>query len=225
MASTVKRKRIYRSERRQEQAQVTRERILDAAFRRFARDGYVATTMAAISREAGVATPTVYAVFTTKVAILRELVARAIFGADAPWVPAAERGWYQDLVRLADPVAILRHHVAHVIEVNRRVAPLQRIAEGAGEADPEIAALWRRAVAQRMHGQRTVAELLAARRGLASGLTTRRASEIIWAMTDARLYQALVLSRHWSQAAFEDWLFNTLCACLLAEVAIQVNSS
>lgn len=218
MAQRIKPKRPYRSERRQDQARETRERILTAALTRFTADGYVATTMAAVAEEAGVATPTVYATFANKPAILSELITQAIFGFEAPWSPAVERRWYQDLARLTDPVAILRRHVAHVVEVNRRVAPLQRVAEGAAGADQDIAALWRRLVDQRMQGQRSVAELLASRGGLAPGLTSRRAAEIIWAMTDARLYHSLVVDRRWSRASFEEWLFDSLRSSLLERV-------
>ena len=41
--------------------QITRRRIADAARRLFTRDGYAATTLVGIAREAGVAVQTVYA--------------------------------------------------------------------------------------------------------------------------------------------------------------------
>lgn len=215
MKAAVKRKRTYHSERRQEQAQATRERILDAALNRFGQDGYVRTTMVAIAEQARVATPTVYATFSTKAAILGELLARAIFGGEAPWSSAAERSWFRALTELPSADEILRRHVSYVVGVNRRVAPLQRIAEGAADADPDIASLWRRVLDQRMHGQRSVADLLAARGGLAPALSARHAADIIWAMTDARLYQSFVLTRRWSETAFEEWLFATLRSALL----------
>ena len=215
MSTRVKGRRPYQSELRQQQAEATRERIRVAAFMRFTTNGYVATTMTSIAEQAQIATPTLYLIFKNKAALLTDLITSAIFGTDAPWSPGEGRRWYQVLQEQADPVSILRRHVAYVVQVNRRLAPLQQIAEGAADADPDIAALWRRVVQQRMQGQRLVAQLLADRRGLASGLEVSRASDIIWAMTDARLYQSLVLSRRWSEAAFEAWLFNNLCGSLL----------
>ena len=53
-AATSEKKRRYHSPRRREQAEATRNEILDAAERLFIRDGYVATSMAAIAKEAGV---------------------------------------------------------------------------------------------------------------------------------------------------------------------------
>lgn len=57
--------RQYRSELREEQAQATRERILDAAMRVLAR-GIASLSVPAVAREAGVSTPTVYRHFGTK---------------------------------------------------------------------------------------------------------------------------------------------------------------
>src|ERR687891_1197455 len=58
---------------RQEQAAATRQRIATAARKLFAERGYGATTLAAIAAEAGVAEPTVYAVFGSKKAFLLAL--------------------------------------------------------------------------------------------------------------------------------------------------------
>ena len=71
MAGPVKPTRRYESPRRREQAATTRLQILEAAERLFARDGYAATTMAAIAQEAGVALKTVYVAFQTKSGVLR----------------------------------------------------------------------------------------------------------------------------------------------------------
>ena len=73
MAERVKPKRPYESPRRREQAAATRLEILEAAQRLFERDGYAATTMAAVAAEARVALKTVYIAFETKSGVLRAL--------------------------------------------------------------------------------------------------------------------------------------------------------
>ena len=73
MAEPVKPKRRYDSPRRRQQAADTRRDILAAAERRFEQDGYVATTMAAVARDADVALKTVYLAFETKSGLLRAL--------------------------------------------------------------------------------------------------------------------------------------------------------
>jgi AcrR family transcriptional regulator len=54
----VKPRRAYDSSRRLEQAEQTRRRILDAALLLFGREGYAATSVAAVAREAGVSVKT-----------------------------------------------------------------------------------------------------------------------------------------------------------------------
>ena len=74
--------RAYNSPRRREQAAATRTQILAAAQRLFERDGYPATSMAAVAAEAGVSLKTVYVVFETKSGLLR-----------AVWHRRAARRW------------------------------------------------------------------------------------------------------------------------------------
>lgn len=64
--------RQYRSELRTEQAEETRERILDAAGRVMA-TGVASMSIPAVAREAGVSVPTVYRHFGTKADLLAEL--------------------------------------------------------------------------------------------------------------------------------------------------------
>src|SRR5215211_2877271 len=71
MVERVNPKRRYDSPRRREQAAATRLHILQAAQRLFEQQGYVATTMAAIATEAGVALKTVYLAFQTKSGVVK----------------------------------------------------------------------------------------------------------------------------------------------------------
>jgi AcrR family transcriptional regulator len=64
--------RRYRSRLRAEQAEGTRERILDAAVRATA-DGVASISVPAVAREAGVSVPTVYRHFPTKSDLLAAL--------------------------------------------------------------------------------------------------------------------------------------------------------
>src|SRR5919204_1663901 len=97
MAERVKAKRRYDSPRRREQAAATRREILEAAERLFARDGYGATTMAAIAAEARVALKTVYVAFESKSGVLRALWNLRLRG-DREDVPVAQHPWYREVV-------------------------------------------------------------------------------------------------------------------------------
>src|ERR671931_2109527 len=107
MAEAVNPKRAYNSSRRREQAAATRREILEAAQHLFERDGYAATTMAAIAAESGVALKTVYVAFETKAGVLRALWHLLLRG-DERDAPVAERAWYREVVEEDDPERQLR---------------------------------------------------------------------------------------------------------------------
>src|SRR5258708_7532289 len=67
-------KRKYSSPRRQEQAAVTRQGILDAARTQFVSNGYAGTTIESIALAAAVSVPTFYLAFGNKRAVLLALL-------------------------------------------------------------------------------------------------------------------------------------------------------
>src|SRR3982074_172775 len=107
MAERVKTKRRYDSPRRRDQAAATRREILEAAQPLFERQGYAATTMAAIASEAGVALKTVYVAFETKSGLLRALWNLLLRG-DRDDVPVAQQQWYRAVLDEPDPEPPLR---------------------------------------------------------------------------------------------------------------------
>src|SRR5438093_6720261 len=106
MPEDVKRRR-YESPRRRAQADATRRDIIAAAQKLFERQGFAATTMAAIASEAGVALKTVYLAFDSKSGVLRALWNLLLRGDDED-VPVAERAWYREVLEEPDPEKTLR---------------------------------------------------------------------------------------------------------------------
>src|ERR1700760_1697331 len=119
MAEAVKGKRRYDSSRRREQAAATRLQILEAAQRLFERDGYAATTMAAIAREAGVASKTVYLAFETKSGVLRALWNLRLRG-DLDPAAVGERDWYREVLDEPDRERRLRLNARNSRAVKER---------------------------------------------------------------------------------------------------------
>ena len=72
----------YASPVRLEQVEATRRRIVHAADELIRRDGYSATSVASIARQAGVSGQTVYNVFGSKAAVLKAAYDVAIGGDD-----------------------------------------------------------------------------------------------------------------------------------------------
>ena len=140
MAEAVKSKRRYDSRRRREQAAATRRQILEAAQRLFERQGYAATTMAAIAAEAGVAGKTVYLAFETKSGVLRALWNLLLRG-DQEDVPIADRRWYREVLDEPDPERQLRLGAANARPVKERIGGVTEVIHAAAPIDPDIDAL------------------------------------------------------------------------------------
>ena len=68
---TTARKRVYTSELRDAQARATRRQVVAAAGDLFAREGYGATTIAAVADAAGVSRKTVFSAVGGKVELIK----------------------------------------------------------------------------------------------------------------------------------------------------------
>jgi TetR/AcrR family transcriptional regulator, regulator of autoinduction and epiphytic fitness len=191
---------------RQLQAQATRDRVALAARRLFGERGYLATTIEAIAREAGVAVPTVYAIFGSKKAILEEIRRRWIresevleLGAQALAEPdlgrrleLAAKWTRQQLERGYDVIAIY---------------------QDAARADPAMAKVWEKVLRNRDQALTGFIKTLAA--GLAPGVDTKTAVDLFWALGRPEVYRELVVDRGWSLARYERWLATSLKQQLL----------
>jgi AcrR family transcriptional regulator len=217
MADRVKTRR-YESPRRREQATATRRAILDAAQRLFERDGYAATTMAAIAAEAGVALKTVYVAFETKSGVLRALWHLRLRG-DEEEVPVAERAWYRQVLEEADPERKLRLVARASRTVKERAGPSLRVIRTAALVDPDIATLWERIESDFHANQRGIVETLHAAKALRRGLGVARGTDILWTLNHPDLWHLLVGERGWTPAAWERWFLEAARAQLLAAPA------
>src|SRR5260221_116872 len=119
--SRVKPKRRYDSTRRTEQARQTRAAILDTARRMFPRDGFAATTVAAIATGAGVSADTIYKTFGGKAGPGGPRGKKGREGGGP--IPAETRS---DALQASepDPRAIIRSWGVLTTEVAPRVAPI-----------------------------------------------------------------------------------------------------
>jgi AcrR family transcriptional regulator len=117
----------------------TEERLIQAATRLFVRDGYAATTLAAVAAAAGVAPRTVYLRFGTKATLLKRAVDVALVGDTLP-IDVAARDW----ARAAMTATTLSDRITEVARGSRdlfdRAGPLLAVAAQAEPTEPEIAA-------------------------------------------------------------------------------------
>jgi AcrR family transcriptional regulator len=215
MAERVKAKRAYNSPRRQEQASATRLQILDAAQRLFESNGYTATAMTAIAREARVSLKTVYVVFETKSGLLLALWNHRLRGG-AEDVPMAQHPWYLEALEDPDPQRQLRLNARNSREGKLRIAAIAEVIRSAAPSDPELAALWQR-IGQEYHAnQQVIVESLHAKRALARGLSVERATDVLWTLNHLNTWQLLVREQGWTPDEYERWSADAACTLLLA---------
>jgi AcrR family transcriptional regulator len=213
MAERVKPRR-YDSPRRREQAAATRRAILDAAQRLFERQGYAATTMAAIAAEADVALKTVYVAFETKSGLLRALWHLVLRG-DEEDAPVDERAWYRETLEEPDAERRLRRNARNSRAVKQRAAEMLRVIRDAAPTEPDIGALWERIQTEFYENQHAIVRTLRADGALRPGLDVRRGTDVLWTLNHPDVWLLLVGERGWTPARYERWFADTACAQLL----------
>ena len=216
MVKRVKRARSYNSTRRREQADTTRRDIINAAQKLFERDGYAATTMAGIAREAGVALKTVYLSLDSKSGLLSTLWDVLLRGGeDAPAV--AQLAWYREVLEEPDPARRLRLNARNATAVRRRIGVLLGVIRDAAPSDPAIGALWKRIQTSFYDNQYSIVASIKAKYALRNGLDATRATDILWTLIHPDIWLLLVGQRGWSPEDFEQWLGDIACEQLLKD--------
>lgn len=208
----VNTKRRYDSSSRKAQARRNREAVLDAAERLFLADGYAATTVAAVAREAGTSVETVYKAFGGKAGLVRALYDRGLGGRGR--VAAYERS---DEMRSheTDPKTIMRNWGDLAGEVASVVMPIRLLMRSAAVTDPEIAALVEESDAERLARMRHHARFLAERGYLRDGISVAEATDVMWTCTSVEIYELLVLKRRWSRRRFSKLVADFMITSLL----------
>jgi AcrR family transcriptional regulator len=205
---------------RRERAARTRLRLAEAALRLFERNGYAATTMEAIAREAGVAVQTVYFVFHTKPRLLVETI-RMLGGGPEGDADVMARSWIQDVVAARDGARRLALAIEHGSLIYQRIGGLwPTVVAALGE--PEVRAAWGDIVQRRRDGMRRIIDLMAARGELRPGLEPALATDILFGIHRHEVYLAFTSEAGWSFDRYRAWTYATLCGELLpAALAVE----
>jgi TetR/AcrR family transcriptional regulator, regulator of cefoperazone and chloramphenicol sensitivity len=200
-------RRRYNSLRRVAQAHQTRAEIADAARRLFVDQGWAATTVRDVAREAGVSVPTVYAAYQNKTGLLWALAEAADLSADLP-------RQIDELEATTDP----RRHLAAMAGYDRRVferaGDLITLIREAGRTEPELADFYRQA---RQKADQTRIQVFSSWPGgtLRPGLDLPTAVDIYAAQCNIDVYVTLTVERSWSPDRVELWWSEALARELL----------
>jgi AcrR family transcriptional regulator len=184
---------------------------------RFHADGYAATTVAAVARDASVSAQTVYNTFGTKAALLKAAYDMTLAGDDDP-VPLAERPEVRALYAETDASRFLRGYAALGRTVVERVGPLMLlIAAGADAGDPDLVALRDTTDSERLVGTSMVVAKVADLGALDPALTRDAARDRIWTLNSVQVWHLLTAGRGWSGDEYAAWIGDAMCAAILAD--------
>jgi len=210
--ATVKPKRRYDAEGRREQARRTRDSIVQAAERRFVRDGYAETTVASIAADAGVSADTIYKSFGGKPGLVRAIRERALLG-EQP-TPAEQRS---DALQAAEADArrIIEGWGALTAEIAPRVAPVLLLMRAAAATDAEGATLLAEMDDDRLRRMTDNARRLHATGDLRAGLGVAQVADVLWTYSSPELYELLVLRRAWSRRRYGRFVAVAMTSALL----------
>jgi TetR/AcrR family transcriptional regulator, regulator of cefoperazone and chloramphenicol sensitivity len=202
IAMEAERPRRYDSLRRLEQAKQTRAEIADAARRLFVSQGWSATTVRDVAREAGVSVPTVYAAYQNKTGLLWALADAADLTADLPRM-------LDELEGASAPEQSLAAMVAYDRRLFERAGDLITLVREAGRTEPELAAFYRQA---RQQADQTRVQVFSAwpEGTLRPGLDVPTAVDVYAALCNIDVYTTLTGERGWSPDRVARWWGETL---------------
>lgn len=206
MSRTPKRK--YDSGQRDQAAEITRGRVLNAARVLFVRHGIDRVTIAQVAEKAKVAVSTIYALYKSKEGILRALMSNTLFG---PRFKAAQA----QLAGVHDPVQLiaLSPHVARAIyESESAELGLMR---GSSAFSPALRKLEQEFEKIRFDMQEERVKLLFAHAKSKPGLDYESARRILWMYTSRDIYRMLVHESGWTPDQYQTWLSATLITMLV----------
>jgi AcrR family transcriptional regulator len=193
-----------RPDLRSEHAAATRSRVLRAAKTLFARNGYAATTIAALAEEAGVAAQTLYSAFGSKAAIAISVMEDAV-------ISSGIREANEAALREPDGEKAVRLVAAAGSRLYSVEAKLVRLLSA------EVAADFARISNQ--HRLQDLTALAISSPGVAAHFPSkeaaRRAAVAAWAVSGIETYDRLVLQAGWSHEEYQQWLGDTFTRALL----------
>jgi AcrR family transcriptional regulator len=206
-------KRTYDATNRQQRARERRRAVVQAAQELFERDGFRATTIAAVARTAGVSAESIYKGFGTKAALAKAVFDFVIAGDDEP-VPMLERPEIQTVRSEPDPGRKLALYAEGLASRQHRSAKVQLLIRDGRHVDDTLEEVWQKLLAERLHGMTMLATELHATGRLRPGLDVDEVRDILWTYISVELYELLVLNRGWPVARYTTWLSDALIAAL-----------
>ena len=217
MANEARRR--YTSALRQEQAQATWQRIVEAATGLMLKRGFADTSMTDVAEAAGIAPQTLYAAVPGGKIGLASLVYNVTLMGDTAPSPMSTRPQFIALIESPDARFKLRGYAAANTEVWQRLAPVLGMLRDAAATETgnerPLAALLVEAEDRRRQGARECAASVAATGSLQPALSAEQAADRLFALASLEVYLNLTRVCGWTPEEYGVWLADTMIASVL----------
>lgn len=208
-------KREYDVTGRQAKADETRRRILEAARKQFMERGYAGATAESIAAEAGVAAPTIYAIFKNKKKLLVSLMNVSPATGVEDHTPMLERTSVQAVSEQHDQ----RHQLqmfAKVVAANlNQVAAISETMKDAAKVESDFDRILQKLNKQRLEHMTFAVHQIAANGSFREILNGDFALNTVWTLTSPEVFLLLTRDRGWSKEQYAEWLADLLIRALL----------
>jgi AcrR family transcriptional regulator len=200
-----------RRERAEEERRATQRRVVDAAGRLFLTKGYVATTMAEVAQEAGVALQSVYSAGKSKADLLHLVADLAVAGDDEE-VMLLERPGFSAVADEPRPERQVQMIAALIAATLQRLAPVWVAYREAAAVDPKAAV---NLVAAHRRRHETFAGMIDMVPRDRLRRSPEEATDTTWAIGSIDVFLLLRSIHDWSPEQYSDWLSRALIDQLL----------
>jgi AcrR family transcriptional regulator len=208
-------KRDYDATGRQAKADETRRRILEAARKQFMERSYSGATAETIAAEAGVAAPTIYAIFKNKKKLLISLMNVSPTTGVEDHTPMSERSNVRAVSEEHDQRRQFQMF-AQVVAANLdQVAVVSEIMTDAAKVEPDFARILQKLNKQRLEHMTLAVQQIAANGPFRDEMDETYARDTVWTLTSPEVFLLLTRDRGWSKEQYAEWLADLLINALL----------
>jgi AcrR family transcriptional regulator len=206
-------RRNYDNRRRRADAQARQRKIVEAATTLFVEHGFGATSIDHIAAAADVSSPTIYATYGSKAAVLEAAIEIALFGGEDE-IPLLDQAPSLAGISAGNATARFAAYAKFFRTLNERVAPLARVMEQAASSDPAIKETRSRmGASMRANCNQWIKQL--GPKALRSGLLPTHAADVMGTIIGPYTYSLLTVDGALTPDDYERWLAHALPHLLL----------
>jgi AcrR family transcriptional regulator len=208
-------KRSYDASGRRARARARRLAVVLASRELFERDGFRATTVAAVAAHAGVSPESIYKTFGTKAALAKAVFDLVIAGDDEP-VPVAERPAMQAMREEPDVRRKIAMFIDGLARRQANSATVQILIRDGRHVDDSLVPIWQALSDEGLTGMTLLARHFFDTGQLRDDVDLPEVRDVLWNYLAIDAFERLVLIRGWTHERYAAWLtravINAICA-------------